>query len=418
MRWCVSLSFLLALWGGCGGQEPTTVSEPLSGAATGEPAARPGTTAPSVGEKNNELDFLRGQIGAYSQRVDTEKDKQEAMLARHRKEIAALGDLSVYHREERELIRRIRRSENQIKHYEKKAGPADPGVNEVIEKLDALRAEDEKLTEQLEDLRGAFSRRMRMPELAETPVARDLKTIRAARDRWLADTTDVRAKGAARTRSAANKSFRGWLAETPVARNLKTIRAVRDRWLADTTEARARGAPRVRAAVNKSFRAWIGEDENRGRVAALALEKSRKKPKLARYDFTKTEFFLFCQLLEDELDRKNVAVEADLLGEQRKKEAVLVDRMVALREKISVIENSPEARKATDAEETLATVMVYKQKFDLAQNRLEQVRNHLQAKRDLEKKHQSELKASQTAFDEVKRLLADAKHKFDDAAKR
>ena len=128
MRWCVSLSFLLALWGGCGGQEPTTVSEPLSGAATGEPAARPGAAAPSVGEKNNELDFLRGQIGAYSQRVDTEKDKQEAMLARHRKEIAALGDLSVYHREERELIRRIRRSENQIKHYEKKAGPADPGV--------------------------------------------------------------------------------------------------------------------------------------------------------------------------------------------------------------------------------------------------------------------------------------------------
>ena len=367
MRWCVSLSFLRALWGGCGGQEPTTVSEPLSGAATGEPAARPGTTAPSVGEKNNELDFLRGQIGAYSQRVDTEKDKQEAMLARHRKEIAALGDLSVYHREERELIRRIRRSENQIKHYEKKAGPADPGVNEVIEKLDALRAEDEKLTEQLEDLRGAFSRRMRMPELAETPVARDLKTIRAARDRWLADTTDVRAEGAARTRSAANKSFRGWLAEK----------------------------------------------EDRGRVVSLALRKSPKKPQVKRYDFTKIEFFLFCQLLEDELDRKNVAVEADLLGEQRRKEAVLVDKIDAIHDRVIVIENSPEARRGAETEETLATISVFKQSIDLAQVRLVRVREALQAKRDLEKKHEAELNASQTALDEARRLLADAKAKFD-----
>ena len=323
-------------------------------------------------EKEKGLEFLRGLIGAYSQRVDTKKEEQEAMLTRHRDEIAALGDLSWALREERELSRRIRYAKAQIKHYEKKAGPTDPEIQKFLSRLGGLRGKEDELEEELETLRAAFSRMLRMPELDETPVAR----------------------------------------------NLKTIRAVRDRWLADTTEARARGAPRVRAAVNKSFRAWLGEDENRGRVAALALEKSRKKPKLARYDFTKTEFFLFCQLLEDELDRKNVAVEADLLGEQRKKEAVLVDRMVALREKISVIENSPEARKATDAEETLATVMVYKQKFDLAQNRLEQVRNHLQAKRDLEKKHQSELKASQTAFDEVKRLLADAKHKFDDAAKR
>ncbi len=370
MRWCVS--FLLALLGGCWDEKPNTVSEPLPVAATGKPAEKPGAAPPSVDEKEKELEFLRGLIGAYSQRVDTKKEEQEAMLTRHRDEIAALGDLSWALREERELSRRIRYAKAQIKHYEKKAGPTDPEIQKLLSRLRELRGKEDELEEELETLRATFSRMLRTPELAETPVAR----------------------------------------------NLKTIRAVRDRWLADTTEARARGAPRVRAAVNKSFRAWIGEDENRGRVAALALEKSRKKPKLARYDFTKTEFFLFCQLLEDELDRKNVAVEADLLGEQRKKEAVLVDRMVALREKISVIENSPEARKATDAEETLATVMVYKQKFDLAQNRLEQVRNHLQAKRDLEKKHQSELKASQTAFDEVKRLLADAKHKFDDAAKR
>ena len=69
-------------------------------------------------------------------------------------------------------------------------------------------------------------------------------------------------------------------------------------------------------------------------------------------------------------------------------------------------------------QETLATISVYTQKIDLAQVRLARVREGLQTKRDLEKKHEAELNASESALEEAKRLLADSKQKFDRAAKR
>jgi methyl-accepting chemotaxis protein len=92
------------------------------------------------------------------------------------------------------------------------------------------------------------------------------------------------------------------------------------KWIESTPVARrGKVSGSARKIINDGFKSWLGERAERKAVCTKVLgQKGASSPD--GYDFTNLEFFLLLELLEDELDRQNVAVEKK---ELKKNEAIL-----------------------------------------------------------------------------------------------
>jgi len=120
----------------------------------------------------------------------------------------------------------------------------------------------------------------------------------------------------------------GIVEETQVQKELRTLRAAKTKWFELTRETR-RGSSGADAKARSGFRSWCDESELRKAVVAKALPDGQTPD---GYDFSELEFYLYLELLEDKLDRENVAEEKKTLSENDKKLAALETVIDELRE--------------------------------------------------------------------------------------
>ena len=128
----------------------------------------------------------------------------------------------------------------------------------------------------------------------------------------------------------ANESL-GITEETQVQKEIRTLRSAKKAWFSMTRDTR-RGNNSANSSASSKYKSWLGEEALRKTVVAKALPKGKTTDS---FDFSNLDFFVMMEILEDSLDRQNVAAERKELSIADKKLAVLEKELDALREKIA-----------------------------------------------------------------------------------
>jgi chromosome segregation ATPase len=127
----------------------------------------------------------------------------------------------------------------------------------------------------------------------------------------------------------------GIAAETQVQKEIRTLREAKQEWFTATRDTR-RGKASAKSQAASKFKGWFQTDELRKAVVAKALPKGKTADS---YDFSELDFYLYLELLEDTLERLNVAEEKEVLSENDKKlvaiEKVLDELNDSLAEKMT-----------------------------------------------------------------------------------
>ncbi|MEE8107007.1 MAG: hypothetical protein V3T86_15840 [Planctomycetota bacterium] len=317
-----------------------------------------------------ELKRLRALIAAYGQRATDAIQAERDVFAAHRTELEAASDYAADRRELRESSRQLRVAKKQVEHFEKKLGPLNPVYVAAQKQLEELHAKSDALDEQIDDMRAEFSRRLLNPQLHESPAAKALSAIREVQREWMTVTHEARAKKPSGTKKRK---------------------------------------------LNAAFRAWVSEDAVRtdvvGRALAAGLEK--RKTDTARFDFTDLSFFVLCQIVENDLDKSNVAVERDLMAEQRAKESVLVAEADKLQIEISDLENSPAMIEMAEKQDIILRLDNLREKRSTAQGRVDDLEVRLKPDRAMRERHTEEEAVVAASVRETEKLLRATKEKFD-----
>jgi len=258
--------------------------------------------------------------------------------------------------------------------------PAEPDPAEIARKqaeekaaaeqrAAALKAEKEKLTAELEALQAQYKAMVaaQKEEEAGLPDKRKLRTIlsQLVRDsgeaRGIYETDrkrldelekQVRASATAEIKELEKKIAEkdkeyndllsgakeervnadlGIVEETEVQKQIRTLRAAKSKWFELTRDTR-RGSPKGKAGATSAFRSWFGEDPLRKTVVAMAVPQGKSPDS---YDFSELEFYLYLEILEDKLDRQNIAEEKKELSQTDQKLAAIEAEMDGLREKLN-----------------------------------------------------------------------------------
>jgi hypothetical protein len=190
--------------------------------------------------------------------------------------------------------------------------------------VDARRKENE--------LEHLLQREQELKRFAESAARGKLKELRdqraeiESRQRTIQDAW----------RQSAEEDSQGKVDE-PAKKDLETIRAVKAQWFAATPQAR-RGAAKEseRKIISDGFRAWLGEVADRKRVVTdtLALREAPKGKTPDNYDFTDLKFFVLLELMEEQMERKNIAIERKELSESRAKLEAIQKELDGVDEKI------------------------------------------------------------------------------------
>ncbi len=196
----------------------------------------------------------------------------------------------------------------------------------------------------------------------------------------------------------------GVVEESPVARELRSLGVMQGKWFEMTAEARANGIEgAARKKLGDAYRAWLKEDDTRQELARRALARAPEGQRdVGKYDFSSLDFFLLCQLLEAELDKRNIE-RAKKEGEKLKK---LVNGLEAeIRELDKQIENLEEGAGGEDLTEYAELQQRLKgrksaQKY--AEKKAQQWELQLKPYADMEKRHATELEQSEERVKQVK----------------
>jgi len=222
----------------------------------------------------------------------------------------------------------------------------------AVATLEARHAEEEKSAPDLSKLRRRFmqvSRDSNNEASRLRTMERQLDEVRASAEK--AATGEIKAlreklnvldkqheKASDAFRKLAQEAELGVVDESPVKLELDTVRAVKQAWFKATPRARAGlAAGSEKAAISTKFRQWIGEKPLRGKVVTAVLTQSiaPKGLSASSYDFSNLDFFILLELLEADLDRKNVVEEKKGFEEDYKKVEAIELKQEALREKIA-----------------------------------------------------------------------------------
>jgi hypothetical protein len=191
--------------------------------------------------------------------------------------------------------------------------------------LDARRKEAE-----LETMR---ERQNELKKLAESAVRGKLKELREEQSKIVARKDAIQDAWRQSTQDAQH----GAIEESPVKKDLDTIRDVKRQWFAATPLAR-RGAAKdgERKIINDGFRGWLGEAPDRKRVVGqvLGLPQAPKGKTPDSYDFTDLKFFLLLELMEAQIEKQNIAVEKKELTDNRAKLDAIQTELDAIDAKI------------------------------------------------------------------------------------
>jgi len=183
-------------------------------------------------------------------------------------------------------------------------------------------------------LRTMEKRFAKLRKLAESRITGELKRLRAEQQALDKRYEEVHS-GWLRDLEEANQHL---VEESPVKRDLDTLRKLKTKWLEASQVARAgRAGARERGIINDGFRSWLAQAPARGALVERILSASAAaKGKTEKtYDFTKLDFYVLLEMFEDDLDRRNIAVEKKVLTENYAKLAAIQAKLDALREKIA-----------------------------------------------------------------------------------
>jgi len=153
--------------------------------------------------------------------------------------------------------------------------------------------------------------------------------------------------------------------ETEVQKEIRTLRAAKTRWFRATRESR-RGVKTARTAASRDFKSWVAEDALRGVIVAKALPEGKSAD---GYDFSELHFYLYLELLEDRLERVNVAEEKKAISENEKK-------LVAIEAELDVL-NETLAEKMTAGGGSLEEYTDIKQRLPSAKRVVEGLERQL-----------------------------------------
>ena len=371
MRW-VALVFGLLIVAACAKEAPP----PTPVVPTPEPVALPEPETDSAPDADREakLDALRKQIRDLRDEIQRRNEESENLYHRHREEFDKLGDLSGLRAESRRRTSEANRARNQLSYYRKKMGPVDPAVEALAKEAERREGVIDKREDALADLQREAARTLLRPELHETPAAKDLRCIRAIRERWLEATIELRA-----------------------------------------------GKPsiRQRKLVREEMRAWIDDDANRKRVAARAVALDPKaRSTLGGYDYSRDLFFVLCQMLEDELDRANVLIELDRLAEMRAKIDALTARVDEAEEDRRRLEDDPIWPKVESTAVLRNKIHLLELVAANAEAALAETEKALAPAREMNARHDAEIKVNHDALERAKKELVRVNLAFEELAGR
>jgi len=294
--WVVTLLGLAAACGGDSKEQQAQGSG--TGAAQPEKPAKSVDPAEDTAEPQPNKDALvreRAELKARVQELEQEFQDMEARHAQERESVVPTSKLRRLRREFVQLRKDALRAKSELevmeRRYEELEGQADSAVRGKVKEMRADLAELEKRRDEINDL-------------------------------WKKDLEEARM---------------GAVEESPVKRDLYALRAVKKQWFAATPKARAgRAAASERKAINDSFRAWLKEQPAREAVAGKVLEQplAPKGKSPSNYDFTDLDFYILMEILEDHLDRQDIAVEKKVLSENKKKLETIEQKIDALSERI------------------------------------------------------------------------------------
>lgn len=264
-------------------QAPVEQQKPVE---TPPPAPTPSQPDPE------ELKKKRAEIGAKIQEL--EKAKKE-MEARHAEEKKGLPEIGLLRRTYMQAITDARSKENELARLLERQNELKKFAESAVRgKMKELRDEREKIKARQDTIQDAWRQSMadaRLGTIEESPVKKDLDTIRVVKQQWF---------GA-----------------TPLAR----------RGTAKESEKKI---------INDGFRGWLGEAPDRKRVVGLilGLPQAPKGKTPDSYDYTDLKFFILLELMEEQLERQNIAVEKKELSENRTKLDAIQAELDAIDQKI------------------------------------------------------------------------------------
>ncbi len=185
----------------------------------------------------------------------------------------------------------------------------------------------------------------------------------------------------------------GVVEESPVARELRSLRMMQDKWFEVTAGARAQGIEgAARQKLTDAYRAWLAEDDTRQALARRALERAPEGQRdVAKYDFSSLDFFLLCQLLEAELDKRNIERAKKEGGKLKKLVTGLEAQIRKLDEQIESLEEGAGGEDLTEYAELQQRLKDRKKAHTYADKKAQLWEQQLQPYADMEKRHESEL---------------------------
>jgi chromosome segregation ATPase len=159
----------------------------------------------------------------------------------------------------------------------------------------------------------------------------------------------------------------GQVEESPVKQDLDALRAVKHKWFEVTADARRdKPASGMAKSVSDRFRSWLGQNPRRQSVVKQVLDQpDAPKGKSAQsYDFTDLEFYILMEILENELDKRNIAVEKRELTDLGRKVREIEGKLDAVDRELAQLRNAQggdlaEYEELKDREKTVKSVYTH-----------------------------------------------------------
>jgi len=367
MRPCLPLlAFLLLAACGKKDAEKARPSPATTSAAPGPEAPPPAPGAPpSPPPADPRLEEWRQKEKELLAARKEAEEALEALLARHREERAALGDLDPIRKKYRDVKIEWNKKHGEAAYFEaelkKLQGVEETGLHP---KLVALRKERDKLDQELD------------------------RAITARREE--------------QARVGA-----GGVEEASVAKEIRAVRSVVEGWLEQSHVARARPLkPEEKRELNAKFVAWLKAQPERASVVqqVLAQPLAGGRGKLEAYDYSSLDFFVLCKNLEHDLDRKNIAV-------QKKEGAEFAQRIEDLEARKTKIEAelqqiAEEAGEVARYDTMLKKMQQARAIEDQLGKQLAALLETLAPDRETEERHQREAAGAEAAIQRISEDLA------------
>jgi predicted nucleic acid-binding Zn-ribbon protein len=318
------------LFGACGDEKkppPPVVPDPVKPAARNEPPAQAAAPNPADSFREKKLRELRAKLPALQDTVREREGAVADLARRHEKEAAEAEteDFASLRRRYVTLTRDARRQKT---------------------KLDSLTS---RLAELEKSVAGSAKGRLK-----------ELRDKRTALEREYEQAVSFH-------REQEQGAAIGVVEESPVKQDLDTLRAMKHKWFEVTADARRdRPAAGMARSVSDRFRSWLGQVPRRMSVVKQVLgQPDAPKGKSPQgYDFTDLEFYILMEILENELDKRNIAVEKRELSDLGKKVKRIEGKLDALDQELAQLRNEQggdlaEYEELKDREKTVKSVYTH-----------------------------------------------------------